>query len=150
MKYTLVTVNDWTHPYFYTDAKSHDDIRLHRERNVCTQDTDYSDILVTMVRDWLDAPDTEMDDEAVRKEFDSDKRKIEQKFVEQIKRYYNARLDMLNEFKKFFEENKDVPGAKFRKDIPYELNHFETDDKPDPFSDNQTQNEAYLEVTVNS
>ena len=84
MKYTLVTVNDWTHPYFYTDAKPHDDIRLHRERNVCTQDTDYSDMLVTMVRDWLDAPDKPMDDAAVRNDFDSDKRKIEQKFVEQI------------------------------------------------------------------
>jgi hypothetical protein len=103
-----------------------------------------------MVRDWLDAPDKPMDDAAVRNDFDSDKRKIEQKFVEQIKRYYNARLDMLNEFKKFFEENKDVPGAKFRKDIPYELNHFETDDEPDPFYDNQTQNESYFEVTVNS
>jgi hypothetical protein len=148
MKYTLKTVNDWTHPYYF--SKDKDDYRLYREKNVCVQETEYEDMLLTMVKDWLDAPGEPMNDEAVRKEFDSDKRKIAQKFVEQIKRYYNARLNMFNEFKAFFEENKDVPGAKFRKDIPYEFNHFETDDEPDPFRDNETQNESYFEITVNS
>ena len=148
MKYTLTTVNDWTHPYFY--AEKQEDTRLHRERNVCTQDTDYPDMLIAMVKDWLDAPDKPLTDDEVRRDFDSDKRKLEKKFVDQIRNYYNARLDMLNEFKAFFEKNQNTPGAKFRKDIPYELNHFETDDEPDPFYENQTQNESYFEVTVNS
>lgn len=146
MTYTLVTVNDWIHPYFYSENCN--DKRLHREREVYTQYTVYPDMLLKMVKDWLDAPEKPMDDDAVRKEFDSDKRKIEDRFVQQIKKYYNARFEMFKEFSEFFEKNKDVPDAKFRKDIPYELNHYETEDNDNSFSNCETQNEAYFEVTI--
>lgn len=140
MKYVIKTFNDWTHPYFFSEG----DKRPIREKETVEQETDSADLAVTIVKDWLDAPDRDMTHDDVRKEFDSDIRRIGDEYVTQIMNYYNGRRAL---FLRFKEEFSNIgPGGVLKYPIPYELNHFETE----PFDPdyNETQNEAYFQVSA--
>lgn len=142
MKYTVKTYNDWTHPYFYSEG----DMRPVRAKETCEQEVADADLVSLMVKDWLDVPAKEMTDDDVRREFDSDKRKLAAEYVEQIRNYYNGRLAMFRKFRADFENAK--AGDRLRYDIPYELNHFETDPEDKGWVEAEKQHEAYFEVSI--
>lgn len=141
MKYRVKTFNDWTRPYsFMSDG----DGQTVRERQTDEYETDDADLAVSIVRDWLDAPDRDMTEDDVRKQFDSPSRRVEDRYITGIMNYYNGRLRIFEKFKKDFENATE--GAAMKYDIPYELNHFETDDSF--VGGRETQHDSYFEVTA--
>lgn len=140
MKYTVKTFNDWTHPYFFNEG----DKRLIREKETNEQETDSADLAVAMVKDWLDVPDADITPEDVRREFDSDRRRIDDEYVEQIMNYYNGRRSIFLRFKEDFAGMRSGNVLKYQ--IPYELNHFETE--PADEDRYEMQNDSYFQVSA--
>ena len=147
MKYTIRTVNDWIKPWDWMNG----DRRRIKERQTDETETEYADIAVKLVKDWLDVPDKPMTDEDVRREFDCDCRTLEQKYVDAIRNYYNGRLKIFEKFRNDFtnETGSDRKQWILKYDIPYEFNHFETE-KDDGWAASETQNEAYFEIEAES
>lgn len=144
MKYTIRTVNDWTKPYDWTGG----DRRMITERQVDETTTEHEDLAVALVKDWFDTPVKPLTDEDVHREFDVNRAEpVKQKFVDMIKAYYNGRLKLFETFKKDFEQAVASGRKQFilKYDVPYELNHFETEDD-DGWAASEKQNEAYIEV----
>lgn len=139
MKYIVRTYNDWTKPYSYS-AK---DSPLIREKESIEQETSSRELVTKMVKDWLDAPDREFAEADVRREFDSEKRRLADEYVAKIVAYYNGRREI---YLKFMDDFEAAGGGKavLRYDIPYELNHFETE--PFEVDSRETQNDSYFEV----
>lgn len=148
VKYTIRTVNDWTKPYDWTAG----DRRMITERQTDETATGDSDLAVILVKDWLDVPAGELTDEDVHRDFDVNRAEpVKQKFVDAIKAYYNGRLKIFEKFKKDFERELSSGKKQFilKYDIPYEMNHFETEDD-DGWAASEKQNEAYIEIEVES
>ena len=143
MTYTVRIVNDWNKPYDWLAG----DRRIVRERQIDETVTPYADIAIGTVKDRLDIPDKPMLDEDVRREFESENRPLEQKFVNAIRDYYNGRLKIFERFNADFKRENES-GRKLwilKYDIPYEINHFETE-TDDGWAEAMTQNEAYIEI----
>lgn len=138
MKYIVRTYNDWTRPYSYSEKNG----PLIRERECLEQETDSPDLVVKMVKDWLDAPDYDFTEADVRAEFDSDKRRVADEYVVKIIAYYNGRRKIFLKFADDFSHSTGKSVLKYK--IPYELNHFEAE--PFDIDLRETQHDSYFEV----
>lgn len=121
MKYIVRTYNDWTRPYSYSEKNS----PLIREKECLEQETDSPGLAVRIVKDWLDAPDHDFTETDVRTEFDFDKRRVADEYVTKIIAYYNGRRKIFLKFADDFSHS--VGESVLKYEIPYELNHFETE-----------------------
>ena len=144
MKYTVRTVNDWTKPYDYMAG----DMRPITERQTDETSTEDAELAIRLVKDWLDAPVKELTDEDVHRDFDVNRAEpVKQKFVDAIKAYYNYRLRLFWQIEKDLEREISSGRKQFilKYDIPYEMNHFETEEDGG-WAASEKQNEAYLEI----
>lgn len=140
--------NDFTEPYMYRNAP--DSICI--SRNTTEYVVEGNETLFRqIVEDLLDAPKQPLTAEDVRKDFDSDRRKLPDSKIKAIIDYYNGRLAILKkvvahldaiDFKKDLVEDPIV--MKFN--VPFEQNYFSCEDD---YADKAIkQNDAYIEIEI--
>ena len=147
LTYRVKMLSDFNEPYMYDKIdnivkhKTYDEYVVHDEKT-------FYDVL----KEFLDAPDKKLTVEDIRKDFDSDRRKLSDVKVDTIRKYYNGRFDLSkkinNELKKVkFNKITHESPVVMKFNIPFELNFFVTDDN-DPYEKNVSMNEAFIEIEI--
>lgn len=140
MKYTVRVVQDWNCPYSYSDG----------DDTICRSVEDRSwtcptkDLATKVLREFTDAPYSEMTMEQAREDFDDETYPVPEANLEGVVRYFNGRLRLFGEIMADIDAAK--AGWKKRYDIPYELNHLEVRCGEPPAG--ESQNSAYIEVSA--
>jgi hypothetical protein len=144
MKYTITLFNKWKRPYFYT-------VKSESNKNSTCIDTSYNsyettdlDVCKQIIKDFLDAPETELSLDAIRQEFSSPNYNISENKLVAIQNFYNGRLGMYNTIMRQIELLE--PNEEFCKkyNIPYKYNYFsvECDET------NEEQIDAFIELRI--
>jgi len=140
MKYTITLHNTWKRPYFYSDSINESCVNT----EISEYETTNLDLCKTIVKDFLDVPESELTLEEIRKQFEDPRYGIlPEKKLTSIQDYYNGRLAMYNSIMKDLNLLEDGKEDVLLYDIPYKYNHFTVED-----DDNEKQIAAYIKVKI--
>lgn len=144
MNYIVRTVNDWTRPYDWATGNG----PAVTERNTTETATDDPGLVPMLVNDWLDAPDKPFTEADAAREFGCETRRIDGKFAKAISRYYEWRRALMGRIKADLDRENASGRAQWilKYDVPYEYNHFETDEDGEKRALKERQNESYVEI----
>lgn len=147
MTYKVTLHNNWREPYFLAEAQKDKDKPACRHVITDTYEVNDKETCKAVLKDFLDAPVTEMTLEEVKKEFEDPKvGAIDEKRLIAIRDYYNGRLQLQNDIFKMLEKIEDRPSV-WRYDIPFRCNYFAC--YADEGDENLNhQEDAYIEVEV--
>jgi len=131
-KYSITYHNEFDEKYYNAD-----------ERCIHRSEEQYSDIskevCLDALKSFLDAPDEELTEDSIRKDFGSIHHPISEDDVQKIKTFYNGRKELYGKILKEFDTIGSVP-ARFN--IPEKFNMWSFDE------DDTKQVSSYIEIRM--
>ena len=145
--YKVTLYNKWRERYFMADECDESKKPMCRHISNDSYEVNTKEWCKEVLKDFLDAPVTELTLEEVKKQFEEPSiGPIEEKRLIAIQEYYNGRLALQNKIFEMLDKIDDRPGI-YRYDIPFRCNYFAcyADDSDE---DHTHQEQAYIEIEV--